>query len=259
MRIAWGVAVAALGLVIAQVAWDDPKDPGDEARADARRLHCLSARQRPGLVEAAVRLGVAAPGSTATGTGFRPKHGDRVTAATTLDAWNRTSRADFDWACTALAALTGPKTVQDPAPKPTLWRRVAANPTFTLVLGAFLTLGTQRSTERSVRRQALADQLNTAAAEYLKAAHAARLARAADKATDRAGLEGRRVDLGSAILRAGLPTAERRNLDGLLGTAHDVLVGSAFRPRPAEEAVRRLETALGRAVRGESVVEVVAP
>ncbi|MFI0370811.1 hypothetical protein ACH35V_23320 [Actinomadura sp. 1N219] len=257
MTVAGGGAVAVLVLVVVQAAQDDAKDRGDALRADARRVHCLSAKQRPGLVEAAVRLGVAAPGST--DAGFLPRTGGRAAASTTLDAWSRETGGGFDRACRSLAALTGAKALQDPAPKPPLWRRVAVNPTFTLVLGAFLTLAAGRSTERGVRRQVLADQLNTAAAEYLKAAHATRLARAGEKGIDKAGLEGRRVDLVSAVLRTGLPDADRRGLDGLLGCAHDALVGPGFQPKPAETAVRRLETALGRAVRGERVVQEAGP
>ncbi len=156
-------------------------------------------------------------------------------------------------ACAPLAALTGNKALQDPPPAPPLWRRVLTNPVFTLVLGGLLTAATSASAARSVRRQTLADQLNTAAAEYLKTAQSMRLARAWEQPSDKAGLEGRRVELGAAILRAGLPDADWRNLDRLLDGAHRALVGTEFETAAADRAVRRLEQALRQAVRGEPV------
>ncbi|WP_433227116.1 hypothetical protein [Actinomadura formosensis] len=226
-------------------------DPADAVRANARLVHCLSDRQRPALVKTAIRLGEAAPGST--DTAFRPVRDGRVKAVTTLDRWSEQSPGAFTRACKPLAALTAAKTLQDPAPKPPLWRRILTNPVVTLLLGSALTFATTWSAARTARRQTLTDQLVTAAAEYLKAAQAVRLARAREKPSDEAGLEGRRVDLGTAILRAGLPGAERHRLGALLSQAHETLIRDEFRREAAEKRLRLLETGLGRAVRGEPV------
>jgi hypothetical protein len=226
-------------------------DPGDRVRADARRMHCLEAKQRPELLRAAIRLGAAAPGST--DAAVRPMKGGRPGAPLTLDEWSRKDPDGFSRVCAPLAALTGNKALQDPPPAPPLWRRVLTNPVFTLVLGGLLTAATSASAARSVRRQTLADQLNTAAAEYHKAAQSMRLARAWEQPTDKAGLEGRRVELGAAILRAGLPDADWRNLDRLLDESHRTLIGNPFDTAAADRAVRRLEQALRQAVRGEPV------
>ncbi|WP_187437659.1 hypothetical protein [Actinomadura decatromicini] len=243
-----GGVAAVLVLLGARAALHAGADPGAALRADARRVHCLSAKQRPELVQAAVRLGIAAPGST--DARFLPLRDGRPAAPRTLDEWSRTSPADFDRACGPLAAVTGAKSLQDPPPKPELWKQVAANPLCTLLLGAFLTFATAAATARTARRQTLTDQLNSAAAEYLKAAQAARVARSRERAADVTGLEGRRVDLLSALLRAGRRGAELRNLQGLLETAHKAVMAGPFEAAPAEEGLRRLEAALVKAVRG---------
>lgn len=249
-RLAAGCAVAALGAAVLLGELGEA-GAGDRVRADARRVHCLSDGQRAELVRVAVRLGAAAPGST--GTAVRPMRGGRPGAPLTADEWSRKDPGGFARACAPLAVLTGAKALQDPPPRPPLWRRVLTNPVFTLVLGGLLTAATSASAARSVRRQTLADQLNTAAAEYLKAAQEVRLARTWEHAPDAAALEGRRVELGAAILRAGLRDADRQNLDRLLDRTHQDLVGAGFQKAASEEAVRRLEHALRRAVRGVPV------
>ncbi|MEU8346425.1 hypothetical protein AB0C74_32420 [Spirillospora sp. NPDC048832] len=246
-------AVAALGAAVLLGELGQDRS-GDRVRADARRVHCLSDQRRAELVRVAVRLGAAAPGST--GAAVRPLRDGRPGAPLTVDAWSREDQAGFDRACAPLAVLTGTKALQDPPPGPPLWRRVLTNPVFTLVLGGLLTAVTSASAARAVRRQTLADQLNTAAAEYLKAAQDVRLARTWENVPDAAALEGRRVELGAAILRAGLRDSDRRNLGGLLDRTHRELIGAGFQKAASEEAVRRLEHALSQAVRGAPVPAV---
>ncbi|TDC67151.1 hypothetical protein E1200_15515 [Actinomadura sp. GC306] len=256
----WPITVAALsGLLVVLVVVGETgggQSPDDAVRADARRVHCLSAKQRPMLVETAIRLDEAAPGSTETA--FWPGPTRRGAEPTTLDQWSRDSGEAFSRTCQPLAALTGAKALQDPAPKPPLWQRIATNPVFTLVLGALLTLATTSLTARNARRQLLADQLNTAAAGYLKAADGVRRARLRGKAPDENAFEESRVELWSAILRVPLPAARNRALLARLETAHQTLKEGDFRDEGAVERLRELSTEIADAVRRDGA-EAGAP
>jgi hypothetical protein len=69
----------------------------DSADDDAVRVFCLSPAERPRLVDAAVALGLAQPGSTP----------DRLTAGgqeRTVEDWRASNRPDFDRGCRALIA-----------------------------------------------------------------------------------------------------------------------------------------------------------
>lgn len=255
-KIALGIAGGVLGLAVVLLEAGGGGDPGDEVRTDARRLHCLSKKQRPELVQAAVRLGEAAPGSTEAE--LRPMSGGRETTPVTLDEWSRRSPAAFARACEPLAALSGSKTLQDPAPKPPLWQRIGTNPLVTLVIGSLLAFASTHATARTARRETLADQLNTAAAEYLKAAEAMRRARLRGGAIDEEALDGRRLVLWSAILRIPLPPADGRELDALLGRAHEALKAVRFDDARALHQIQQLSDALAKALRGERVIAEAA-
>lgn len=246
--------VAVAGLLGSAVVLGETGDGGDPAgavRKDARRVHCLSDEQRPALVKAAIRLGEAAPGST--DTAFRPVRGGRVGTATTLDRWSEQSPAAFTRACEPLAALTAAKALQEPAPKPPLWRRILTNPVVTLLLGSALTFVTTWSAARTARRQTLTDQLVTAAAGYLKAADGTRRARLRGSPPDEEALEGHRTELWSAILAAPLPGVGHGELLDRLDLAHQSLRAAGFDNIRTLEQLAELSGAVAAAVRSKAV------
>ncbi|TDC82170.1 hypothetical protein [Actinomadura sp. 7K507] len=250
-KIAVAVVAAVLVLGLVRVEQGGGEDPSDDVRKNARRVHCLSPKQRPELVHTAIRLGEAAPGSTETA--FRPIRNGRAGTPTALDKWSLDSREAFGNVCKPLAVLTGSKALQDPPPKPPLWRRIGTNPLFTLIIGALLTLATAMLTARTARHQMLADQLNTAAAEYLKASDGVRRARFRGGLLDENALEERRVELWSAVLRVPLPPTQSRGLLRRLDRAHRALKVDEFDNERTIAELHELSSELAAAVRGEVV------
>jgi hypothetical protein len=251
--IAAGV-VAIFGLIALPTVLRNA-DPAGKVRGDARRVYCLAAENRAALIDAAITLKKAAPGSTASD--FRPLPG--AATAVTFDQWSEDHQDGFDELCASFAALTAPRALQEPEPAPPWWRRLGSNPVLALALGSLLTFTTTRLAAGATRREFLADQLNSAASEYLKAADTVGVDRARAMAVDLPGLEGRKIELWSALLRQPLPDTEQDFLHRRLDDVHQTLVGSwpvdgkKFRETAVMPKLNGLRKSLEMVIRGGRV------
>ncbi|KES09082.1 hypothetical protein BU52_03260 [Streptomyces toyocaensis] len=116
--------------------------------SDAEKVFCLTGAGRQGVVDAAVALGLAAPGST--GTTIDPTGGGAESLG--LEAWQKREQADFRRACAAHVKAVGLAQGAQPSSP--------ASPGFLtwllpLLVGAALTVGSAEF--RSTRERGLAD------------------------------------------------------------------------------------------------------
>ncbi|POX48915.1 hypothetical protein C3489_26115 [Streptomyces sp. Ru71] len=182
--------------------------PGASSERDVQLVYCLDGPHRAGLVSAALRLRLLAPGSTAAPDAVRPAQGPG--GAMSLQQWAERRTEDFGRACSALmaAASESPGTAAQGGGGGG-WFTDFLKQLPLLAAGALLTLAGQSSERISAERRQLGQQLETEESAYRTAVQDYLAGYEIDPRADHSAVRAARTALVGTLGRVPGPRARR--------------------------------------------------